>query len=254
MCSPDRNNLACILNSIIFELKSYSVNADNPHLLLESDFNLNLRRILRELIKYAYFLIPPITLLNNIGEDNFNEIQHSLMESYFLKSFTDFKDVFMDLIERIDVQFLKEDLTANEPLDNLDSFLSSNPHKLRNYSSDICVQLLTEILTDKSINFNLNNSLDAAELIREEELNKFRLETLQKFDSDIVIELNNEGAFDEHILNLFNQLDLEILRTTHLEFLKDVNYSLFMCISREYFEEFCVELIPENTAHSFRGF
>ena len=248
------NRLAYILNVITFECKSYSVNSDNFYLYFESDFSRSLYWIAKELNKYAYLFIPSATFLNNVNKDNFAEIQHLLSEPYFLKSLMDFKNVFAGFIEQIDNFFLKNEFDENKSLVNLDLFLNNNPHKLRNYSADICVQLLTEFLTTSNINFIINNNLAAAELIRAEELNKFRLETLQKFDSDIIIELNNEGSFDEHTLNLFNQLDLEILRIIHLEFLKDVDYSFFTVISSEYFEEFCVELIPENTAHRFRGF
>jgi hypothetical protein len=165
----------------------------------------------KELNKCAYLFIPSATLLNNVSKGNFVEIQHLLSEPYFLKSLIDFKNVFVGFIEQIDNSFLKNDFTDTKSLVNLDLFLNNNLYKLRNYSADICVQLVTEFLTISNINFILNNNLAAAELIRAEELNKFRLETLQKFDSDIIIELNNEGSFDEYILNLFNQLDLEIL-------------------------------------------
>jgi hypothetical protein len=165
----------------------------------------------KELNKCAYLFIPSATLLNNVSKGNFVEIQHLLSEPYFLKSLIDFKNVFVGFIEQIDNSFLKNDFTDTKSLVNLDLFLNNNLYKLRNYSADICVQLVTEFLTISNINFILNNNLAAAELIRAEELNKFRLETLQKFDSDIIIELNNEGSFDEYILNLFNQSDLEIL-------------------------------------------
>jgi hypothetical protein len=250
----DNNLLGVILNESQLAFKNCVFHEDESYFYIETDYISSFNRILQDLHKYSCSVLLSTLHLNNYHKGVYLDFSTVGVELCKEQHFILKDDPFSGFIEQVESSFLKEDLMTKRSLVDLDQLLNSNFYRLQNHASDLSAKFLSEAITNSNVNIILGGELDAANLIREDELDKFRTETLKKFDSDVIIELNNEGTLDNTIPELFVSLDLEILQRVHSEFLSKLGHNFFTNISDELFEEFCAEIVPENLSCSFRGF